>query len=194
MLEFFAHAERVLSIWHPVSHVGAPLKRKHEHFDIFKASLKSNSESVILPVDAEIVQIKSTSGHVTRAVRRGSFFFRKKMSNYFYYNSVSNKLFCLKLIQTSPRVTPKSYKNSRKCKTTFLSNRRYKINELISHFCEISHADRLLRVSEASGKVLLELSPDSALHWEKKDSRILGYYIDLFYDLPVCTEFMIKFW
>lgn len=142
LLEFFAHAERVLSIWHPVSHVGAPLKRKHEHFDIFKASLKSNSESVILPVDAEIVQIKSTSGHVTRAV--------------------------------SPRVTPKSYKNSRKCKTTFLSNRRYKINELISHFCEISHADRLLRVSEASGKVLLELSPDSALHWEKKDSRILG--------------------
>ena len=79
LLEFFAHAERVLSIWHPVSHVGAPLKRKHEHFDIFKASLKSNSESVILPVDAEIVQIKSTLGHVTRAVRRGSFIFRKKV-------------------------------------------------------------------------------------------------------------------
>jgi len=71
----------------------------------------------------------------------------------------------------SPRVKPKSYK----CHTSSAQlTRHYKINENGSHFCEISHAGRLVRVSEAKGEVLFELNPDVALHWERQDSRILA--------------------
>ena len=52
--------------------------------------------------------------------------------------------------------------------------RHYKINASGSHFCEISHAGRLIRVSEAKGNVLFEFNPDNVLHGEKQDSRVLG--------------------
>ena len=122
--------------------VGAPLKWKPECYDLQKFDKMRIENPVILPINSEIVQIKSEYGHVTRAV--------------------------------SPRVTPKSYKTSGRLKMSVWSSRHYKINKDVSHFCEISHAGKLLRVSQASGEVLLELNPVSILNWEKQDSRILG--------------------
>lgn len=119
------------------------MKRKTEEcYNVQKYDSMQVENPIILPINSEIVQIKSEYGHVTRAV--------------------------------SPRVTPKSYKTNSKCRMSVWSSRHYKINEDVSHFCEISHAGRLLRVSQASGEVLLELNPDNILHWEKQDSRILG--------------------
>ena len=90
----------------------------------------SRSFSIINPIDSETVQIESKFGSVLRAV--------------------------------SPRVKPKSYrlaagvkqsrkksKNSRKTSlpapTHARVNRQYKINVRGTHFCEISHAGRLIR-------------------------------------------------
>lgn len=71
----------------------------------------------------------------------------------------------------SPRIKPRSYRQYRSSLST---SRFYSINEPVSHFCEISHAGRLLRVSSSDGTLLLELNADALLYWEKHDSRILA--------------------
>lgn len=111
-------------------------------------SSSSPFTSFIGPVNSEIVQIRSKYGEVSRAV--------------------------------SPRVKPKSYhgfrNGSRRSRSSNHARltRHYKINASGSHFCEISHAGRLIRVSEAKGNVLFEFNPDNVLHGEKQDSRVLA--------------------
>lgn len=69
LLEFLAIGKSSLSIWHPVCTSGAPLKRKLECYDLQKFHDRAQVENtIIFPINAEIVQIKSQFGHVTRAV------------------------------------------------------------------------------------------------------------------------------
>ena len=88
---------------------------------------KRLSMNIINPIDTETVQIESKYGHVLRSV--------------------------------SPRVKPKSYRiaqNRKKSKAKKHSQapiharvtRQYKINHRGSHFCEISHAGRLIRTED----------------------------------------------
>ena len=139
-------------------------------------SSSSPFTSFIGPVNSEIVQIRSKYGEVSRAVSP-----RVKPKSYHGFRNGSRRcgFMSWSIDQGRTQSMDRSPYFQQPLKRSRSSNharltRHYKINASGSHFCEISHAGRLIRVSEAKGNVLFEFNPDNVLHGEKQDSRVLG--------------------
>ena len=161
LLDFLAFEDSDLQIWHPT------------RSKTMMTSSSSPFTSFIGPVNSEIVQIRSKYGEVSRAVSP-----RVKPKSYHGFRNGSRRCGFVMVHRPGSDVVHGPYcqqplKRSRSSNHARLT-RHYKINASGSHFCEISHAGRLIRVSEAKGNVLFEFNPDNVLHGEKQDSRVLG--------------------